>query len=239
MRRLICLTVALLLCVSFAGPIFAAEEFTPSVSYKGTPDIVTVKDPEGEPAVAIVTDATGKTDYVDEECMWLTPVARAAHDVKIPDDAEKLLLSLYSQLTSGSMTLPYGDDVKAENMVIRDMFDISWLCGHDHDAMLLPEGVVIKLTFDLGVAADEKVVVMTYKNTAWGEIADVQNNGDGTVTCTFEHLCPVAIAVEGDGINAPDDTGDKTGSNLHLWIALMSVSAVAVAAAMIVRRKVQ
>lgn len=238
MRKLICLTVALLLCVSFACPIFAAEEFVPSISYKGTPDVVTVTDPNGKEALGVIRNAAGEiVDYVYAECLWLTPVARAVDDHKIPDDAEKLLLHLYDALSKGTMKLPYGDDVNPEEMVIRDLFDISWLCGHDHDAVLEPNGVVIELKFDLGVEKDEPVVVMTYKKEAWGEIAAVKNNGDGTVTCTFEHLCPVSFSVKGR--TAPDQTGDQLGTSLHLWIALMSVATVAMVAVVVTRRKVR
>ena len=238
MRKLICLTVALLLCVSFACPIFAAEEFVPSISYKGTPEVVTVTDPNGKEALGVIRNAAGEIiDYIYAECLWLTPVARATDDPKIPDDAEKLLLRLYDELSKGTMKLPYGDDVNPEEMVIRDLFDISWLCGHDHDAVLAPEGVTIDLTFNLGIAKDERVVVMTYKNNEWGEIAAVKNKGDGTLTCTFEHFCPVSFSVKGK--TAPDKTGDLPGTSLHLWIALMSVATVAMAAVIVTRRKVR
>ena len=240
MKKLICLTVALLLCVSLACPIFAAEEFVPSISYKGTPEVVTVTDPEGKEAVGVTQNAEGEiTGYIYEECMWLTPVALAKDDQKIPDEDEKVLLSVYEALTKGTMKLPYGEGINPEEMVIRDLFNVGWLCGHDHDALLEPIGVVAVLTFDLGVEADEDVIVMTYKNNTWNEIADVKNNGDGTVTCTFENFCPVSFSVKSKNAGAPDDTGDLMGTNLYLWIALMSVATVAMVAVVVTRRKVR
>lgn len=240
MRKLICLLTVMLICVSLVCPALAAEEFVPSISYKGTPKLVTLKDQNGNDAVAVVRDATGAiAGYVYETCMLLTPVANAADDKDIPAEAKSELLTVYAALNDGTMKLPYGDNVKAEDMVIRDLFDISWLCSHNHAAALDPVGVVIEMTFDLGVDADETVVVMTYKNDAWGEIAKVVNNGDGTVTCTFEHLCPVAIAVEGEDAGTSGKTGDAIGNNMHLWIALMVVSAAAVVVMATNRRKVQ
>lgn len=240
MRKLICLITVLLLCVSFACPIFAAEEFVPSISYKGTPEIVEIKDANGQDAIGVVRDANGAVvSYVYEECLLLTPVASAASEPQIPADAQTELLEVYEALSKGTMKLPYGEDVKAEYMVIRDLFDVSWLCSHNHAAALEPAGVVFELTFDLGVAADATVVVMTYKDDAWGEIAGVKNNGDCTVTCTFEHLCPVSISVLNESAGDSDDTSDGFGADLHMWIALMAVSAVAVVVIVASRRKVQ
>lgn len=238
MRKFICLLIAALLCVSLVCPALAAGEFVPSISYKGTPNVVAVKDQSGNDAAAVIRDASGTvTGYVYDACMTLTPVANAA-DAQIPAEVKEELRALYAALNDGTMKLPYGDGVDAENMVIRDLFDVSWLCSHGHAAALEPNGVVFEMTFDLGVAKDATVVVMTYKNEAWGEIAKVVNNGDGTVTCTFEHLCPVAISVLSETAGNPDDAGDAVGSNMHLWIALMVVSAAVVVVMLVSRRKV-
>lgn len=93
----------------------------------------------------------------------------------------------------GSMTLPYekvSDDIVAGNMVVRDLFDVSWRCV-DHPEAIAPTGVYVELTFDLGVEKDAQVVAMTYKDEQWNPVASVVNNGDGTVTCVFENFCPV------------------------------------------------
>ena len=52
-------------------------------------------------------------------------------------------------------------------------------------------------------------------------------------------LCPVAISVESEDAGNSKDTGDAIGKNMHMWIALMAVSAVAVVSLVVVRRKVQ
>lgn len=241
MKKLISLVTVVLLLVSFACPVFAAQEFVPSISYKGAPEIVTIKDASGKDAIGVIRDASGAiVRYVYEDCLWMTPVARAAEDPKIPDEAEKELLMVYDALKAGTMKLPYGDNVKPEYMVIRDLFDLSWICEtHGCEEEVEPVGVVLELTFDLGVDAKDTVVVMTYKNGAWGEITKVVNNGDGTITCTFEHLCPVSVSVMSKAAGEPDGTGDAFGNGIHMWIALMAVCAVAVVAVTATRRKVR
>ena len=146
MRKLICLVTVLLLCVSFACPIFAAEEFVPSISYKGTPDIVKIKDANGQDAIGVIRGANGVAHYVYEDCLLLTPVASAATDTQIPADAKTELLEVYEALSKGTMKLPYGEDVKAEYMVIRDLFDLSWICDtHGCEEAVEPAGVVLVL----------------------------------------------------------------------------------------------
>ena len=240
MRKLISVAVVLILCVSLACPIFAAEEFVPSISYKGTPEVVTTTDADGREILAVIRNATGAVvNNIYKECLVLTPVSEANESEKIPADAKEELLSVYAALNNGSMVLPYGSNVKADAMVIRDLFDASWICDHDHNAMLEGEGTVIELTFDLGIEKDMPVVVMTYKNETWGEIAGVKNNGDGTITCTFEHLCPISISVQSKSTGAPDDAGDVRIGNVQLWVTLMAVSAVAMVAVVATRRKVR
>lgn len=240
MRKIISVITAILVCAVLVCPVLAASEFVPSISYKGTPSVVKFETPTGTDAVAAIRDASGEiTHYMEESCMKLTPVATAVDDTEIPAAAKTELLSIYAALNDGSMKLPYSSDVKAEDMVIRDLFDVSWLCSHDHHAALVPEGVTVEMTFNLGVAKDATISVMTYKNNAWGEIAKVVNNGDGTITCTFESLCPVAISVLSETDSNPKDTGDAIGKNMYLWMGMMAVSAVAVVALVVVRRKVQ
>lgn len=240
MRKVIGFLTVILVCAALVCPAFANSDFVPSISYKGTPEVVLVKDADGNDATAVVRNETGAViGYMYDACMKLTPVASAADDAGISPEAKAELLKVYAALKDGSMKLPYGSDVDADNMVIRDLFDVSWKCDHDHTTALAPVGVTVEMTFDLGVAADDVVSVMTYKNSAWGEIAKVVNNGDGTITCTFESLCPVAVSVLSKTAGSPDDAGDALGQTMHMWIALMAVSAVAVVALVVVRRKVQ
>ena len=214
MKKFVMLLVAVMLCVSMVCPVLAAEDdFVPSITYKGAPDVVVTEDVEGNPAVGVITDAEGEVlSYVAESALKVTPLSGEDEEVVA------VLEDIYEKLVAGTMTLPYEGD---EDMVIMDLVDVS-LVSEDDSALVEPEGAVFTVTFDLGVAADVKVSAMTYKNDAWNPVAKVVNNGDGTVTCTFEHLCPVAFSVAAE--DAPSETGDN--SDVMLWGILLALSAV-------------
>lgn len=242
MKKAIVLLFVLALCMALTCPVFAAQDdFVPSITYKGEPEIVPVKDPDGKPAVGITYEET-KIDqiisHIYDGCLVITPVSEVESSEEIPDAAAQQLKDVYEALVSGEMKLPY-DKVpgyNGENMVILELVDASWLCGtdlsdHDHPTEVEPEGIVFDIIFDLGVSEFANVVVMTYNNDEWNPIDKVVNNGDGTVTCTFEHLCPVAISVS----EAYNDSPPQTGDNSNVWIlfvvmivALVGIVAVAV-----------
>lgn len=236
MKKVVCFITAIMLCVSLASFAFAADvEFVPSISYKGAPDIVEITDDEGNPAIGTIVDASGEIkDYIPVEHLLITPLADAETSTKIPADARDELLYVYDELNKGNMKLPYGDDVDGSKMIVRDLYDVSWICDDGHAEMTALPGITVTLTFNIGIPANTDVVVMTYIDGIWSEIVSVKNNGDGTITCVFEDFCPVAISVPVDG-EGPDDTGDK--SNITLWVVLLSVSAVAVVALVALRRR--
>lgn len=235
MKRIGSLFVAMMLCFSMMIPAMAAEPFTPSVSAKAAPELVV--DEDGN--VGSVYGENGEIiSSIEAKCLIITPVSQAETSTLIPDEAEVLLLEVYAALSSGEMTLPYeklGSHINPENMVIRDLFDISWECV-EHPEMVDPDGVVFKLTFNVGVDASTTVYAMTYNDGVWNPVVDVTNNGDGTVTVTLEHLCPVAFSVS----TATDDTpktGDSIGDSMFIWVGVMVVAAVALVVLVVTRRK--
>lgn len=96
-----------------------------------------------------------------------------------------------------------------EEYVIREMVDVSLrreYCvedDHIHEDVLNIEDVTITVDFDLGVAKDVKVVVLSYHDGRWSPIERVTNNGDGTITCVFEHFCPVVFCVPASSVEQP------------------------------------
>ena len=239
MRKIICLLAVLMLCVSIAAPAYAAEDvFVPSITVKDSPEIVIFSDPHGRYVMGTIVDEEGNIiDYVQQDCLVITPVSKANTSDRIPEAARDMLISVYDKLVAGTMKIPYekvSADLNSSNMVIRELIDISWLC-EDHPAAVAAKEITVSLTFDLGVRADEDVVVMTYKNNEWNPIAEVVNNGDGTVTCVFDDFCPVSFSVSKDaGTNYPQ-TGDSM--NITLWGTLLAVSFVAITAMFIFYRK--
>lgn len=234
MKRILSLLLVMLLCCMMVLPVSAADGFVPSISYKDHPEV------EGDPELI---DKDGETvQELDGDCLKITPVSDAIDTPEAQrSDAEKLLIEVYEKLSDGSMKLPFaGDD--ADKMVIRDLIDASLICGDYHadpshvDELAKP-GVFIEITFDLGVDPDTNVVVMAYIDGEWTPIESVKNNGDGTVTCVFEEICPIAFCVEADAAYASPYTGDTIGDGLVFWAVLMAVSMVAIVILLVRFRK--
>lgn len=243
MKRLISVLAILVLCVNLFVPVLA-DEFVPSITEKDGPTIVPVKDKDGNDAIAEILDEDGNViDWLYENCIVITPLAKAKTSTLIPDEAEELLLAVYADLVNGVVNMPYekfNAGLDPEKMVIRDLYDVSWLCGEDsdyvdhpdHPTIVSPKGVTIRLTFDLGIGKNAKVYTSSYKNNEWNPIVSSENNGNGTVTCIFEDFCPVAFSVESSYQQPPAQTGDET--KLGLWITVMAVSVVALGALLVV-----
>ena len=249
MKRTISLLIALVLCLSLAVPVFA-DEFVPSITGKPAPEIVPVLDPDGNEAIGEILNQDGEViGYLYEECLVITPVSPAKTSTEIPEDAAELLLSVYDQLVAGTMNLPYekfNANLDPSTMVIKDLFDVSWLCGPDnadmvgsdhpdHPAMVAPLGVTIRLIFDLDVAKNVNVYSMSYKNGAGNPIVKCVNNGDGTVSATFEDFCPVSFSLGSTYNTPPASTGDNT--QIHLWLIVMAVSVVAMGAVLVLNNR--
>lgn len=243
MKRVISVLAILVLCVNLFVPVLA-DEFVPSIEEKDKPQIVTIKDGEGKDAIGEILDANGNViDYLYEDCLVITPLAKAKTSTLIPDEAEEILLDAYKDLVDGVVNMPYekfNENLDPEKMVIRELYDVSWLCGEesgyedhpDHPTLVEPKGVVVRITFDINVGKNVKVYTMSFKHGGWNPIVSTVNNGDGTVTCTFEDFCPVAFSVGTNYQQPPAQTGDTRMPGL--WIAVMSVSVVALAALLIV-----
>lgn len=209
MKKLICILAVFAICLTFISPAFALTSdgiFVLSIGYKDGANIVDVEDFDIEHLVVTSLKAAEEktTDIYQED--------------------RDLLWSVYLKLMDGTMELPLEED--GTYYVIRELLDVSFTteCREqdDHEEQLAEEGVTITITFDLGVDADTEVVVMTFVDGEWGHIISVVNNGDGTVTCVFEDICPVVFCVEKGSDNI--QTGDTAGRNLIWWIILMVVS---------------
>lgn len=229
MKKVIACITALLLCMTMAVPVFAEAEFTPSVTNKPAPEVVPVMDPDGNPAIGVILDDNGQIiGYVYEGCLVVTAVADAETSTLIPEDSRDVFLDVYNKLTNGQMTIPYekhNAGLNAGDMVIRDLFDASFIC-EEHPKMLEPEGVAFQITFDLGVAENVDVYTMSYIDGEWAPIVSTVNNGDGTVTCTFEKLCPVEFSVRTSS-EPPVQTGDD-GDGMYLWLAVAVLALAAI-----------
>lgn len=220
MKKIVSLMVVLMLCVAMACPVFA-DTFVPSIGYKDGPDI---------------DDAILEEEDVSL-CLIVTSITEAKEKTTdITQEARDLLLDVYDKLSDGSMKLPLED-----GYVIRELVDVSFAqggCqepGHGHKELLAEDNTSVTVKFDMGIEAGTEVLVFTYKAAGWIQVENVTNNGDGTVTCEFEDLCPVAFCVEDSA--EPPYTGLTADRNLVLWVGVMVVSLGAVVVLLTQRRK--
>lgn len=234
MKKVIALLTVLVLCAALVVPAFAANEFTPSVNNKPAPDVVPGTTPDGKTYIAELLDDVKETvDYVWEGDIVVTPISQVDTSEKIPEAARDTMKDVYVKLSSGEMTIPYeqiyGSEMENKNMVIRDLFDVSFPSTSCHE-YLEPDNTFMRVTFDLGVAANQTVYATLYKNGEWVSAEECKNNGDGTVTIVVEDFCPVAfsVEVESDKPVTPPQTGDQAGDNLYIWIIVAAVSLLAV-----------
>lgn len=233
MKKVLILITVIAILLSMGVTAFAAD-FTPSVGDKPAPDIEDIVDGGGKNALGTIRDSNGKIiDYLYEECLVITPVSEAETSKKIPQDAKDLLLDIYDKLTKGEMKIPYekyDSSMNSGNMVIRDLFDASLLCK-DHPELLAQPGNTLELTFNLGVAAGVEVVTMVYVNGEWNPVVSTVNNGDGTVTCVFEEICPISFSVRAKNVGTPEKTDDIS---MMPWVILGASALLALIAVVVI-----
>lgn len=252
MKRIFTLVIAIVLMLTLTLSATAAE-FVESVTNKGAPQLVVIDQLNGKDVVGFITDADGNqlsAEFI--ECLIITSVAEAETDPDIPEDAKKLLLDLYKQMTADDAKLSelcpaldelvkeqLGEDASADDLVVKDFFDITDIC--DEIATFLPQhGATLDLTFEVGIGANEYIVAMVYVDGEWVPAVSTTNNGDGTVTVVFDKICPVAFLVPGSGSNF--STVSPTTSDMSdaiLWSFVMLCSLVTIVALVIYRRKVK
>ena len=221
MKRVFCAVIALMMCFAMMVPAFAAEgSFVPSITYKDGPSVV---------------DAAFDGEDVSY-CVFVTSIQGAKNkSTDIFQEDRDELLSVYEQLTKGTMTLPLEGDY-----VIRDLVDVSFAKNgcvefpHDHDAQLDKAGTQIEVTFDLGNGELPGLKILHYSNGEWKPV-EIKSIKNGKVTCVFEDFCPVAFTTTDSEAEAPK-TGDTQGS--AMWIGLMVVSAAALVVLLANRRKI-
>lgn len=228
MKKLICFSVMLVLCLTMVCPAFAEEsEFVPSIGNKDHPDVV------GD--VELVDPEDKVIDLVPEECLIIVPIADVLNktDEELTEDEKKMFEDLYNKLSDGTVKIPYPDG--NANKVIRDLFFSKLIC-EDRRIELEKDDVFIKITLDVGIDEDEEVTIMVFDGDEWIPAESIVNNGDGTVTVVLDILGVISISVPTSG-DTPV-TGDNSASATLLWVIIMVASAAALVVVIASRRKI-
>lgn len=200
--------LAVILAVFMLSTTVLADNFTPSVEQKDSPEVITTTDSKGDEVAAIITDSenkevvgvpvgeiivtsVAKVSNADEE---VKEVLKAAQEqIKKVAKIEELIPEQKEELTKAVEDA----GLKVENLVVRDLIDVT-LTGTYKDH-LETEGNIITLTFKLGIGANEFLKVLhNYEGDKWEMIAEdrvkIMENGD--VSVTFDSLSPIAFVVD-------------------------------------------
>ena len=267
------------LCFTLAVPAFASSVgFVPSITAKPAPELVVGGENltlDGTGADDIVDMPVIEVKNENQEVVYEAPVVdlvvTAVSQVQaddsslvISEEAAEILKEAYEQLNDEDFRLAEKipeqieqlkdmglDEENVNAAVVTALFDVTVLT-EELETYLAEEGHTVDLTFKADVPAGHTVVVMVYKESKWQLIENVAVNGDGTITCTFAHFCPVAIltvpmaveaaeetvaaeaATEAAPEAAPEAAADATvqpaednGGFAWWWIVLVAVVAVA------------
>ena len=217
MRKVLSILTVLLICLSLAVPAFATDAvYVPSITAKPAPELdLSTQEGTGEPMIQVKDENKEVVHVSPVESLVITPVADVMADegVRISEEASETLKEAFETLdTKGAevfeevpelVQMVQEADIKVEDLVVMDLFDVSIL-NEELEEYVNVEGNSIELTFAMNIPADQVVYVMVFKENKWQLAQSAVNNGDGTVTCVFEHFCPVAI------LTAPIVTVEET-----------------------------
>ena len=220
------------LCFTLAVPAFASSVgFVPSITAKPAPEVVV----GGENLTLDGTDADDIADMPvievkneNQEVVYEAPVVDLVvtavsqvqaddSSVVISEEAAEILKEAYEQLNDEDFRLAEKipeqieqlkdmglDEENVNAAVVTALFDVTVLT-EELETYLAEEGHTVDLTFKADVPAGHTVVVMVYKESKWQLIENVAVNGDGTITCTFAHFCPVAILTVPMAVEAAEE----------------------------------
>lgn len=250
MKRIATLVLAIVLMLTITMSATAAE-FVPSITNKGAPDFVVIDKIDGKDLVGFITDGDGNKlsdEFLD--CFDITSLYDALNNnPDIPDEIKEALKEAYEALNKSDSKISkvcpaidefvkefWGKDKSADDLVVKDLFDITEKC--DDAKTHLVNGSTIDLTFDLGIGKNVFVAGMVFVDGKWQPVVNIKNNGDGTITVTFDKLCPVAFLVPSTQLNSSTvspTTGDYTSA--AIWGGVLLISIASVAVVLIYRRK--
>lgn len=205
-------------------------------------------------ALIIHTETNNIAHEISHSEIVITSVAKMEESKKIPKEAKEDLEKAYKDFSDknkkidkvvpAEVTKAITEDVKKEigedktvnDLIVRDLFDVSLLEDEHHETLIDDEHHLL-LTFNLGVKKGEFITTIKFnpETDKWETIRSTTNNGDGTVTCEFDHLCPVAFLVERTESNSAQ-TGDASVS-LYVWVAIAAAAAALIVVLVVAKNR--
>lgn len=207
MKRFLTCTLSLMIATLLAVPAFA--NFTPSVEAKPAPAVVVkedvaavIKDSTGNVAEEIavselvITSAAEKNGAVHQEIG--DNLVRAEKQITKADHLGHLTPNLEKALQNAKKEnkIPNIDQVKVEDLVVRDLFDVSVV--QDDKIVAIPNGKTI--TFSIQTNLSDDVVHFVLHNTVndeWEVLEEAKAMENGVITVVVDSLSPFAIVVDG------------------------------------------
>lgn len=181
MKKVICLMLALLMCMSLVLPAMAVEStFIPS------------NGPEVKSAVLEGEDVADK--------LIVTSVTEAKEAAtEISQEARDLLVTVYDALSDGSMKLP------VEGFKYVELSDVTYT-----------EELIADLTvaFEMKVEDEGDLLAFAYVEEQWKPVKSVVYDGEETVTCVFEELCPVVFILVDGSADSSAEEGIVAGNDI-------------------------
>lgn len=229
MKKFISILLAMVTLLSFSFSVMAADsDFVPSITNKGAPEFAVTIDEDGKEVIGYLRQDDGTVIAIEyKDHVVITSVSDADSSDDIPEDAKKILKDVYEDLCKDDTKLSdlcpdlndlvsskLGDNKTADDLVIRDLFDITALCD-DLKTKLPIDGIVVDFIFKVALDSDAFIAAMVYVDGTWKLVPTV-NNGDGTITCTFEDICPVAFLVPADSTTDGVIIDTATDSNVTI-----------------------
>lgn len=227
--------ICFVMAVTMSFTAFAAE-FTPSVTAKPAPAVVSFTDKNGQKYAAAIYDANGKLiANVPESDFIITPYSEAgkASNSQIKNNLE----TSYNQIKAAnrftdlcpdveSAVKKYSSSVSVDDLVAKDLFDV-YVAGEYAD-YLGKDGNYIETTFSLSYDSSALACVLQFVNGEWVVVPaeNIIRNGSN-VTLRLNNAGPVVFLYDNGELQAADPSAPKSPNTGEMNITAPSMIAAA------------
>lgn len=223
MKKVLAICLMMVMVLSVSVSVFAAPgKFVSSPSGNPAPIVIDF-DPSNEKCTAkLVITPYGDRDELPYALRAM--IESAYKDIENYKDLTRLNADLAK--------LAANKNIEGKNLAVSDLFDIHVVGCDYHD-----EHVGFDVTLDADTLNRFVALLHMNKNGAWELVADAKviNNGDH-LAFSVDSFSPFAIVVDTTkGAASAPDTSDN--SMIYVYAIIMAVSAVAIIAIAVIRKK--